>query len=795
MKLEVCPGRDLLSSHLLGRVRGPQAESIDEHLANCESCLQTARDLETEDEFTSAMRANKVARVGSPSEIAAVIQRGKRLRTEIETTNSGDTLGESGRRRQTEFEQDETTQLEPIDFLNPAEQPDEIGRLGGYRVLEVLGIGGMGVVFRAEDPKLERLVALKAMKPAIAASKSAKDRFLREARAVAALEHDNIVPIYQVGEDRNIPFIAMQFLRGESLQSRLDRDSRLTPLQAVKIGREIATGLAAAHQRDLIHRDIKPDNIWIEEETGRAKILDFGLVLSVREDVGLTRTGMVLGTPRYMAPEQAQGQRVDHRGDLFSLGSMLYHLVSGAAPFDGGNLTATLNAVAYKEPRPIEQLCPDLDAGLAKLISQLLSKDIARRPQTAAAVAEALSEIEQRLESQPSNSTEPSVVQSPAVMPVNPILIAGVAATCAIGIFLMLWAFGVVFNVETHHGTIVVLLEGNTRGIEINVAENKTLTITDPNDGKTIKVSVDVEKHQLRLEKEGFESVLSSFSLKSPDGQRMKVSFTPKPVVVIDPELDPLPEDVPLLAEEKAADDWKPLDPATAARVRAVAEQIIRLEGAVAQPNERKIWNLEELPPGPLRITEVSFGGGARVQNEDLAMLASLPDLESVTFGRNSITDEGFASLAELPNLKHLYFITVGLGDQGLAALTRLPQLETLEIFHTEVTDDGLKVLSQMPSLRALILGVSRKRKFGPAYLSDAGLVHLPSLDKLSYLALAGPTFTDAGIEHLVKLRFVTKLSMGTQNVSEAGIKELRRRLPGCGVYDKRRVVEDDDDE
>src|SRR5262249_28472008 len=151
------------------------------------------------------------------------------------------------------------------DFLAPAQAADEIGRLGPYRVLKVLGAGGMGVVFQAEDPLLKRKVALKAMLPSLAASESARQRFLREAQTAAAIEHDHIVHIYQVGEDRGIPFIAMQFLKGEALDDRLKRKKSLSLKEVVRIGREAALGLAAAHNHGLVHRDIKPANLWLEE--------------------------------------------------------------------------------------------------------------------------------------------------------------------------------------------------------------------------------------------------------------------------------------------------------------------------------------------------------------------------------------------------------------------------------------------------------------------------------------------------------------------------------------------------
>src|SRR5262249_7079741 len=160
--------------------------------------------------------------------------------------------------------------------------------LGPYRVLKVLGAGGMGVVFHAEDPQLQRAVALKVVLPALAASASARERFLREARAAAAIEHDHIVTIHQVGEDRKLSFLQMQSLGGESLEDRLKREPKLPAAEVLRIGREVAEGLAAAHEGGLVHRDIKPANIWLEGNRGRVKILDFGLARAVADDAHLT---------------------------------------------------------------------------------------------------------------------------------------------------------------------------------------------------------------------------------------------------------------------------------------------------------------------------------------------------------------------------------------------------------------------------------------------------------------------------------------------------------------------------
>jgi serine/threonine protein kinase len=303
-----------------------------------------------------------------------------------------------------------------IGFLAPPQAPGELGRLGPYRVLAVLGHGGMGVVFEAEDPQLRRKVALKAMLPSLAASASARQRFLREAQAAATVEHDHVVAIHQVGEDHGVPFIAMAFLRGESLEARLTRQSRLPLAEVLRIGRETADGLAAAHQHGLVHRDIKPANLWLEEHAGRVKILDFGLARAAGDSTPLTQMGAIVGTPNYMSPEQVYGHSVDARCDLFSLGCVLYQISTGRRPFQGSDTISTLLAVATAEPPPPDTLNSALPPDLSELIRDLLAKDPAQRPSSAQVLREALAGIE-KLESEPTRSYRGSLPPTSLVGP------------------------------------------------------------------------------------------------------------------------------------------------------------------------------------------------------------------------------------------------------------------------------------------------------------------------------------------------------------------------------------------
>ena len=499
MNPTTCPDRPTLELLLLGKIPGARGEELEQHLSQCHSCVAIAETIHGRDAITDAIQTGWQIQGDDEDILAQVIERGKMLRSEVETSQFQETVL-SGEQQVVNAPAESCRAAdEEIDFLAPPEQPDEIGRLGDYRVLDVLGVGGMGIVFRAEDPKLKRTVALKAMKPANAASKSAKDRFVREAQSAASISHDNIVHIYQVGEDRSIPFIAMQFLPGESLLSRLKREKRIEQPELLRIGREVAEGLAAAHEHGLIHRDIKPDNIWIEEKTHRAKILDFGLVRSASDEAGLTQSGMVLGTPRYMSPEQAQGEEVDHRGDLFSLGSVLYHLAGGKPPFGGKNVTTTLMAVAEANPTPVETLCPELHPDFVKLIGRLLSKNCEQRPQSAKEVVKSISEIEKQLAKAEQEELRQRQMAETISMPRSrtatsrsrsrsPLFLGGVIGTLAIGLVAALWAAGIIFKAETPDGTLVIEVTGNDFATSV---KGKTVTIenTATNEKFTIDIS------------------------------------------------------------------------------------------------------------------------------------------------------------------------------------------------------------------------------------------------------------------------------------------------------------------
>ncbi|HEX5106391.1 MAG TPA: serine/threonine-protein kinase, partial [Pirellulaceae bacterium] len=276
-----------------------------------------------------------------------------------------------------------------LSFLAPSEIPDSLGRLGHYIILGVVGSGGFGVVLKARDEKLQRIVAVKTLAETLAASGAARQRFVREAIAAAAVRHENVVAIHAVDDEGPVPFLVMEYVEGQSLQSRLDKTGSLTIPEILRIGLQIAEGLAAAHQQGLIHRDVKPANILLENGVPRVKITDFGLA-RLADDAAQTVTGLIAGTPAYMSPEQARGEAIDHRSDLFSLGSVLYAMCTGQSPFRGSTTLGVIKRVCEEQPRPIRDLNSDIPEWLCGIIERLHAKCPDERYRKAAEAAEDL---------------------------------------------------------------------------------------------------------------------------------------------------------------------------------------------------------------------------------------------------------------------------------------------------------------------------------------------------------------------------------------------------------------------
>jgi serine/threonine-protein kinase len=399
-----CPDVRNLQALLEADGPGDEPDEVVRHLETCASCQQTLEDLSADLGNWEALAHG----LGQPA------RREQALRQVVE---------------QLKREEPMPADAGELPFLRPADQPGLLGLLGPYEVQEVIGRGGMGVVLKAFDPALSRVVALKALAPGLAGSPTARRRFVREARAAAAVSHQHVVPVHGVSEAGDLPFLVMQYVAGESLQTLLDRGGPLGVEAVVRVGLQTAEGLAAAHAQGLIHRDIKPANLLLEDRPrpsgscpapppgGRGpevhvKITDFGLARTTG-DVGLTQDGVVAGTPEYMAPEQARGEPVDHRADLFSLGSVLYACCTGVPPFRGPSTVAILCQVSERAPTPVRVRNPDVPGWLEALIDRLLAKDPAGRFQSAAEVAASLKGFLAHLR-------QPETVPAPALPPLLP---------------------------------------------------------------------------------------------------------------------------------------------------------------------------------------------------------------------------------------------------------------------------------------------------------------------------------------------------------------------------------------
>lgn len=325
-------------------------------------------------------------------------------------------------------------------FLSRSENPRHLGRMGGYEILELIGRGGMGIVFKARDTKLERLVAIKVLAPELAASAAARRRFQGEAQKMAAVTHDHVVTIHAVDEADGTPFLVMEYIVGVSLEDRIQRSGHLRVEEILRIGLQAASGLAAAHAQGLVHRDIKPGNILLENGVERVKITDFGLARVIHE-AQASSSNVIAGTPQYMSPEQAGGEAVDHRSDLFSLGAVLYAMCVGRSPFRADTPTGAIHRVRTDTPRPIREINPDIPEWLVAVIYRLLEKKPEDRFQSATEVAEVLGQYLAHVQ-QPSRVGLPGPTRTPASSRYPRRLRFWVASVIGIGLVALLAIFG-----------------------------------------------------------------------------------------------------------------------------------------------------------------------------------------------------------------------------------------------------------------------------------------------------------------------------------------------------------------
>jgi eukaryotic-like serine/threonine-protein kinase len=767
-----CPSRDDLRQMMLNRLPGEEGRRIQHHVETCAKCRHALEQCLASDELLDAVRTGRSSSSDPTKTIYLPADwiRGALLtwiRSPDTTLTEKDSLALS------------TDDIKRL--LDPPRAPGEIGRVADFCILRVLGVGGMAIVFEAVDTHLKRPVALKLMRPAVASKPGSTERFLREAQSAAALKHDHIVTVYQVGMHSSTPFLAMELLHGESLDDRLKK-GRPSIDEVLRIGREIAEALATAHAKGLLHRDIKPANIFLEQTRpaagvgpqtngkpvpGKVKILDFGCAKLWTDESGITHFGLMIGTPAYMAPEQLTGKPVDPRADLFSLGCVLYFMAGSRPPFGGDDLLSVVRSLALDEPIPLAQLNPQIPQPLSDLVEHLLAKKADDRPSSALAVIDRLTAIEQQ---RPRSNRGDNPDSAP---PANPDSFGARRRTRLAAVIGLALLFPVLYffcgaqliRIVTNRGAIVVEIDDPTVGV--TVAENQVVL----HDGQgQAEITLAAGEHKLAV------------TLKLPAGvssfetEKFTLERGGKRILQVQKELNRLtatsiaappkaPTEQPSGSTVRSQPLAVPADPD-----RAAAAWTLSRGGFVELRTEPgahaiKITAGQSLPAGRFELTRVNLGGRP-VIDADLTHFRGLSHLIEFELNGAPVTDAGVAHLTNLPELKNLALSNTRVTDAGLQSVGALQKLEQLYLDGTPITDAGLKQLEKLKELAHLDLINTR--------ITDAAFIELARIPKLTTLLLDLTRVTDVGLANIRRLSQLRNLSLSRLPISDAGLANVR---------------------
>jgi eukaryotic-like serine/threonine-protein kinase len=828
LALAICPGDSHLEDFLLGKLEEPEIDAVQQHVAVCALCCSRIDTLDLRDALVEVMQEVSTLKPAEESVVVNTWIGQLRLlqQTPTETTpgRDGPQTGD-GKVAQApntgageEWDEDPFEQI--LGLLSPGQGSDELGRLGHYGIRCKLGAGGMGVVYRADDTQLDRPVALKLMRPVLAASTTARQRFLREAKAVAAVKHPHIVTIFQVGEEQGVPFLAMELLEGESLEIRLARQGPLPIVEGLRIGREIAEGLAAAHERGLVHRDVKPANIFLENHR-TVKILDFGLARGVKDTDHLTPNGTIVGTPAYMSPEQAAHAHSDPRGDLFSLGCVLYRMTTGTLPFRGGDALSTLFALANVKPAPPRAINADVPQHLSDLIMRLLAKEPAARPGSAKNVADRLRELEHlsgpAISALAGNAREKELAAAKEKQP-GPATSAipvrrGLSMRWLVAGALLLAAAGggfalcqLIFN--TLQGTLIVEIDDpkiearfKDGVLQLYGADGQIRYSLKPGEhDKTLPAG----HYLIRLTgADGLSVDTKEFTLKRGDTVTVRVSLQP-PVLpenktentkTAEPDLDHPKIKFGKIIVDNNHDHNVTFRLYHANRLDVVfatwnlspnTTEVLHVDGkefAIGGDWLIQVQFMEELKSqlqlvykvgtysdGAWRLKSLEVLQGSdpdRLLAEQVLKLSGTVEIES-SVGKTRLAN--LANLGDLPKF-HLSLVDLvntetGVTNDLLKQLALLPRLKTFNARNTPIGDSGLGQFKNAKGLEGLWAE--------NCSLTNSGLKYLVGMSELRDLNLNGnPKITDAGLQHVGSLKKLQILRLSNTNLTDKGLRHL----------------------
>ncbi len=645
-----------------------------------------------------------------------------------------------------------TSNLDPR--FAPPENIGEIGILGPFRILRELGHGGMGAVYEAIDTRLDRPIALKVMLSEYASKAIAKERFLREARTAAKISHENIVPIFEADEVGGTPYIVMKLLQGMPLNQYLKEHESIPVSKVVQLAIQIATGLSAAHQIGLVHRDIKPANLWLESPGDRIILLDFGLTKPLDTNIELTNSGVILGTPAYMSPEQARGETIDQRSDLFSLGIILYRLVAGKLPFHGSTTLALFAALDSAEPVPVQSLNPSVPDSLAQIIHRLLNKNPKDRIPSAIELIKQLTLITYNPPDLAASGNIGTMARqnNPGIRPAS---------------------YPVSKSTETK----------SLLNFDFDSTDNSTQDSSNQrNSSENITIRSSIVTTKKRTISPAFwwgllgiVIVVGTITLILKKAQKGEQS--PRPIEQ--------PQSVNKI--ENRFDKSIVLE-----TEREVAKYILSLGGSIEINQESSlIRSASELPSKDFSLTTIDFSGNNRIDDSKISPIKNCSELRKLILYDTPVTDSGLTcfrgstrltyldlgrtrisdlGLENFANCKDLIFISLNgtkITSAGLANFANCQKIEFLGLTGTEVTDDGLNHFKDCVFLKNLGLNGT--------LITDKGLKNFHNCQQIYSLDLSKTAITDSGVENFKNFTELTYLDLSGTQISSKSLAQLNQ--------------------